>query len=183
MSSRRCSTPLTRARTPTPRPAHRVDDPEAPDLPADRPGYMPRHPAGRWRSCRLAGLCRSWSSPVVPDGSSPAPEAARRERVASSSTIGFGLVACVGDRDQPRPGLPLPADHRQAPPQDQGGAQRWQPSAAPARSSLLRGFVVGLLDNIPIIGPLVSLVDPLLIFRDDQRCLHDHIADTIVVRA
>jgi uncharacterized RDD family membrane protein YckC len=46
-----------------------------------------------------------------------------------------------------------------------------------------RWLPVGLMGAIPLIGPLVSLVDPLLIFRDDYRCLHDHIADTVVVKA
>ena len=36
---------------------------------------------------------------------------------------------------------------------------------------------------VPFVGGLVSLVDALLIFRDDRRCLHDEIADTIVVTA
>jgi uncharacterized RDD family membrane protein YckC len=53
----------------------------------------------------------------------------------------------------------------------------------PWRIILLRGFVVGLINNIPIVGGLFGLVDPLLIFREDHRCIHDHIADTIVVRA
>jgi uncharacterized RDD family membrane protein YckC len=35
----------------------------------------------------------------------------------------------------------------------------------------------------PFGGYLVSIGDVLLIFRDDYRCLHDHIADTIVVKA
>jgi uncharacterized RDD family membrane protein YckC len=43
----------------------------------------------------------------------------------------------------------------------------------------LRWFLMLLLGYIPMVG----LVNPLLIFRRDQRCLHDHLADTIVVRA
>jgi uncharacterized RDD family membrane protein YckC len=44
---------------------------------------------------------------------------------------------------------------------------------------LLPTWFVGL---VPVVGPLISLVDSLLIFRDSRRCLHDDIADTIVVR-
>lgn len=36
----------------------------------------------------------------------------------------------------------------------------------------------GILGIIPFYG----LVDALFIFRDDRRCVHDHVADTIVVR-
>ena len=46
-----------------------------------------------------------------------------------------------------------------------------------------RYLPVTVLGLIPFVGGLVSLVDALLIFRDDRRCLHDEIADTIVVRA
>jgi uncharacterized RDD family membrane protein YckC len=53
----------------------------------------------------------------------------------------------------------------------------------PWRIILLRGVVMGLLGAIPFIGRFMGLVDALMIFRDDNRCLHDHIADTIVVRA
>lgn len=53
----------------------------------------------------------------------------------------------------------------------------------PWRIVLLRGVVTGFLDNIPLVGPLFGLIDPLLIFREDRRCIHDFIADTIVVRA
>ena len=45
-----------------------------------------------------------------------------------------------------------------------------------------RWLPVSLLGAIPYIGIIVSLVNPLLIFRDDYRCLHDHIADTVVVK-
>lgn len=40
-----------------------------------------------------------------------------------------------------------------------------------------------LIGALPCIGPLFSLVDALTIFRDERRCLHDDMADTIVVRA
>ena len=48
---------------------------------------------------------------------------------------------------------------------------------------LLRSFVMQLIGAIPMVGGLVGLVDPLLIFREDRRCLHDLIADTKVVEA
>jgi len=46
-----------------------------------------------------------------------------------------------------------------------------------------RWLPVTLLGVIPLVGYIVSLLDPLLIFRDDYRCLHDQIADTVVVKA
>lgn len=56
------------------------------------------------------------------------------------------------------------------------------------RCSLLRIIFarivpVSLLGAIPFIGWLFTLGDPLFIFREDRRCLHDLIADTMVVRA
>ena len=42
------------------------------------------------------------------------------------------------------------------------------------------GFVFGM---IPVAHVLYPLADCLLIFRSSRRCLHDEIADTIVVRA
>ena len=48
---------------------------------------------------------------------------------------------------------------------------------------LLRNFVMGLISNIPFVGPIVSLVNPLMIFGDERRCLHDHIAGTKVIVA
>lgn len=52
-----------------------------------------------------------------------------------------------------------------------------------ARYVLVRVLAVGLLAQVPFLGTLFALLDPLFIFRDDQRCIHDLIADTIVVQA
>jgi uncharacterized RDD family membrane protein YckC len=38
-----------------------------------------------------------------------------------------------------------------------------------------------LLGMVPLVGPLLRLVDVLLIFRADKRCLHDHFAKTKVI--
>lgn len=48
---------------------------------------------------------------------------------------------------------------------------------------LLRSWVMGLIGNIPVIGPLVTIADPFLIFAEDRRCIHDHVAGTKVVVA
>jgi uncharacterized RDD family membrane protein YckC len=48
---------------------------------------------------------------------------------------------------------------------------------------LLRSFVMQLIGAIPLVGGIVSLVNPLMIFREDRRCLHDLIADTAVIDA
>ncbi|RNF85159.1 RDD family protein [Montanilutibacter psychrotolerans] len=39
------------------------------------------------------------------------------------------------------------------------------------------------LANVPCLGSLLVLVDCLMIFRDDKRCLHDLVAGTRVVKA
>lgn len=51
-----------------------------------------------------------------------------------------------------------------------------------ARIFLLRNVVNGLPNLLPYVGWLYQLVDPLFIYQDSRRCLHDMIADTIVVR-
>jgi len=40
-----------------------------------------------------------------------------------------------------------------------------------------------VLGMIPLVGKVSGLIDPLLIFGKEKRCLHDLIADTIVVDA
>jgi uncharacterized RDD family membrane protein YckC len=47
----------------------------------------------------------------------------------------------------------------------------------------LRVLPVNLLAQVPLLGVFVALADPLMIFRMSQKCLHDEIADTIVVEA
>ena len=49
------------------------------------------------------------------------------------------------------------------------------------RFVFIRSLPVGLLGGIPLVGWLVTLGDPLMIFGEQRRCLHDLIADTIVV--
>jgi hypothetical protein len=38
-----------------------------------------------------------------------------------------------------------------------------------------------LIGMIPYVGWIFSLADPLFIFGESRRCLHDMLADTIVV--
>jgi uncharacterized RDD family membrane protein YckC len=53
-----------------------------------------------------------------------------------------------------------------------------------ARIFLLRNVVNFLPTLLPFIGLLYQLViDPIFIFQDSRRCLHDLIADTTVVRS
>lgn len=47
----------------------------------------------------------------------------------------------------------------------------------------LRYLVIGLVSQIPILGGVVGLVNGLLIFGKERRCLHDYIASTRVVEA
>lgn len=46
----------------------------------------------------------------------------------------------------------------------------------------LRIVVPSFIGSIPLIGPLFSLLDALFIFREDRKCIHDHLAGTKVVR-
>lgn len=51
------------------------------------------------------------------------------------------------------------------------------------RIFLLRFLPTFLMGSLPYVGLVPFLVDSLLIFRDSQQCLHDQIADTLVVKA
>ncbi|MCW5582103.1 MAG: RDD family protein [Luteimonas sp.] len=47
----------------------------------------------------------------------------------------------------------------------------------------MRYLPVQVAGNVPLLGPLLGLVNVLLIFRADRRCGHDLIAGTQVVKA
>ncbi|WP_313915114.1 RDD family protein [Tahibacter sp.] len=51
------------------------------------------------------------------------------------------------------------------------------------RLLVLRYLVLRVIGQIPIVavGVVIGLLNPLLIFRADRRCLHDHIAGTKVI--
>jgi uncharacterized RDD family membrane protein YckC len=49
------------------------------------------------------------------------------------------------------------------------------------RIFLTRYLPIRLFGFIPLVGPIITIVDVLMIFGDERRCLHDRIADTIVV--
>lgn len=51
------------------------------------------------------------------------------------------------------------------------------------RYIFLRVVPVLILGMIPFVGKAINLIDPMMIFGKDKRCLHDLIADTIVVDA
>jgi uncharacterized RDD family membrane protein YckC len=48
---------------------------------------------------------------------------------------------------------------------------------------LLRGLVNMVISAVPVVGTIYFLVDPAFIFREDRRCVHDHLAGTCVIKA
>ena len=51
------------------------------------------------------------------------------------------------------------------------------------RIVFVRALVPALVGGIPLVGILFSLTDALFIFGEPQRCVHDYLADTIVINA
>jgi uncharacterized RDD family membrane protein YckC len=47
---------------------------------------------------------------------------------------------------------------------------------------VLRVLPISLVTLVPKVGVFASLIDDLVIFRSDRRCLHDHLAGTVVVK-
>ena len=52
-----------------------------------------------------------------------------------------------------------------------------------ARLAGLRYLTTSIITAIPVVGSFYGLADALFIFRASRKCLHDNIADTIVVKA
>jgi len=52
-----------------------------------------------------------------------------------------------------------------------------------ARLAGLRYGVGQVVNMVPALGTIYGLVDSLFIFHSSRRCLHDRIADTIVIKA
>ena len=48
---------------------------------------------------------------------------------------------------------------------------------------LLRAGAAWAISMVPVAGTIFAVADPLFIFRDDRRCLHDQIAGTCVIKA
>ncbi len=46
---------------------------------------------------------------------------------------------------------------------------------------VLRVWIISIVANIPYLGGVVGLVDALMIFGEAKRCLHDHLAGTVVI--
>ena len=49
------------------------------------------------------------------------------------------------------------------------------------KAFLVRFILTQIITSIPTIGALYFIIDPLFIFRNDRRCIHDLMAKTIVV--
>ena len=49
------------------------------------------------------------------------------------------------------------------------------------RAVLIRSIATGFIGNLPLVGNVFSLVDVLFIFSAEHRCIHDHMARTVVV--
>jgi uncharacterized RDD family membrane protein YckC len=51
------------------------------------------------------------------------------------------------------------------------------------RPADLRGRLFAILEVVPGAGPVLALIDDLMVFRSDRRCLHDLVVGTKIVHA
>jgi uncharacterized RDD family membrane protein YckC len=51
------------------------------------------------------------------------------------------------------------------------------------RIFFIRMLGMNVLCSIPFVGGVIAIMDILMIFRESRQCLHDQLADTVVVRA
>lgn len=61
-----------------------------------------------------------------------------------------------------------------------------RPDGTPASLGRLLGLrygIGGVITIIPAAGQIFGIVDALLIFRAPRRCVHDYLADTVVLKA
>ncbi|MBE2284055.1 MAG: RDD family protein [Prosthecobacter sp.] len=49
------------------------------------------------------------------------------------------------------------------------------------KAVLLRWMIFAVIEGLRFIGPAIMLGNVLMIFRSDRRCMHDHVAGTMVV--
>jgi len=123
-------------------------------------------------SFTLLGAIESLLSAVVADGMTGRRHRSNCELVAQGA--GNLISGLIG-------GLPMTAVIVRGSTNIQSGARTRM--SAFVHGVLLRQWVMGLLNAIPFIGNIIALVDPLMIFGDERRCLHDHIAGTKVIVA
>lgn len=51
------------------------------------------------------------------------------------------------------------------------------------RVFVIRILSVGIISQVPVVGPIFAIVNVLFVFRADKRCIHDLMAGTKVVKA
>ncbi|MDB5859761.1 MAG: hypothetical protein JWQ76_3450 [Ramlibacter sp.] len=118
-----------------------------------------------WIASRLASF-----SPWAADGSWPA--------LLLTALVGFVMFAAIHGHSLATRGQTL--GKRVV------GIRITRPDGSAASLGRLLGLRYGvgyLLTMVPVLGQAFALIDVLLIFRESRRCLHDLIADTIVVKA
>jgi uncharacterized RDD family membrane protein YckC len=154
--------------------AHVEDVPE----PADRPVL-----ASRWERLRASLVdmvisVATWWGALFLAGRNPWAAPGGWEAIALNGLLAFVLFAAIHGYTLATSGQTLG--------KKVVGIRIARRDGSPASLGRLVGLRYGvgyLLGLIPSIGWIYGFVDSLMIFRDSRRCLHDVIADTIVLKA